>query len=233
MSTIGIIPARGGSKTIPRKNLRMLCGKPLIAWTIESARKASKLDRLICSTDDEEIAAVARKYGCEVPFMRPKELARDRVQIIAPTLHALEWFIERGEKYDTVVMLQCTSPFRTGKHIDGAIEEYRARKKASLISVSESDAPPYWLYTMTGEHELTPLFSDGRSGSQRQALPTTYKPNGAIFVNDADTLKKHQDFLKPKAFGFVMDRKYSLDIDCEDDWQYAEYLITTGRAGLL
>lgn len=141
---LAIIPARGGSKGVPRKNIRELAGKPLIAWTIEEAKKSKYIDRLILSTEDDEIIEVAKQYGCEVPFKRPIELAQDDTPGIDPVLHA----IEQCPGYDYVVLLQPTSPLRTVDDIDGCIEQLLSSDGTNFcVSVTEPEKSPYWMYT--------------------------------------------------------------------------------------
>lgn len=153
---LAIIPARGGSKGILKKNIKPLKGKPLIAWTIEEAKKSKLLDKIIVSTDDEEIMNVAKKWGAEVPFLRPSELARDDTPGIAPVLHALEYFSD----YEYVVVLQPTSPLRLAEDIDEAIYLCEKNKSNFCVSVTESKIIPDWMFRINNRGMLEPLNSN-------------------------------------------------------------------------
>ena len=177
---LAIIPARGGSKGVPRKNIRELCGKPLIAWTIAEAAKSRYIDRCIISTEDDEIAMIAKKWGGEVPFMRPIELAQDGTPGIDPVLHA----ISKLPEYDYVVLLQATSPMRTVEDIDGCIEKCLNEGAESCVSVVEADNSPYWMYTFEDKDIIKPVLTITEEQSyQRQKLPKVYQLNGALYVN--------------------------------------------------
>ncbi len=217
---LGLIPARGGSKGIPRKNVRLLGGKPLIAWTINEAEKSNYIDRLIVSTDDTEIAETARNWGAEVPFMRPAELASDTARGIDVVLHA----IRELPRYDVVVLLQPTSPFRTVEDIDGAIQLW-TKTGDSVVGVTESSMSPYWMYSLGGNGQLTELFPKPPSAN-RQDLPSAYVLNGAIYTASADNVRKYESFLRPVARAYVMPVDRSVDLDSPFDWEYAEYLVS-------
>ncbi|HET9913914.1 MAG TPA: acylneuraminate cytidylyltransferase family protein, partial [Anaerolineales bacterium] len=144
MTIIGLIPARGGSKTIPHKNIKPLVGKPLIAWTIEAAKKCRALSRVIVSTDDAQIAEVAQQWGAEVPFLRPAELAGDATSSLAVVLHLIQWLKKHdGAVPEYILLLQPTSPFRTTEDLDAAIELAETRKVNAVVSVCETDAHPF------------------------------------------------------------------------------------------
>jgi CMP-N-acetylneuraminic acid synthetase len=226
MKILVIIPARGDSKGFPSKNLYSLAGKPLIAFTIENALKVSGIEKVICSTDDKKIAHTASSFGCEVPFTRPAELAKDRAKLTDVVLHALDWFEERGEDYDVVITLQCTSPLRTSKHIEKALDQFKERKLNSLISVCEFEHPIYWAYDLLESNKLNPVFDVEKANSQRQSLPKAYRPNGAIFINDTRVFRKCNGFYNADTAAFVMDIKDSIDIDDKNDITLAEFLIS-------
>ena len=145
---LGLIPARGGSKGLPRKNIKLLLGKPLIAWTIEQALASKYLDKVVVSTDDEEIAKISKKYGAEVPFIRPKELATDKTKGIDVVLHTIRWMEENGKSYDFLMLLQSTSPLRTFEDMDKAIELLFLKKAKAIVSVCEVEHHPYWSNTL-------------------------------------------------------------------------------------
>ncbi|MHB1407164.1 MAG: acylneuraminate cytidylyltransferase family protein [Desulfitobacteriaceae bacterium] len=228
---LGLIPARGGSKGIPRKNIKLLDGKPLLAWTIETAIKAGCLNKLVLSTEDEEIAAVGRKHGCEVPFIRPKELALDDTPGIVPVLHALDWFKKHeGYEPDYVMLLQPTSPFRTSTQIKEVVDLALApdfETFDSIVSVVEPHHPPQWMFTSQGDDRLRPLLSDDFA-YRRQELPMTYALNGAIYLTRTVVLRREETFLVERTKGYLMDRVTSLDLDTGEDWQIAESYIMSG-----
>lgn len=218
---LAIIPARGGSKGIPRKNIVDLAGKPLLAWTIEEAKKSAYIDKLILSSDDDEIMAVAREYGCDVPFSRPAELAGDLTPGIAPVLHAIECF----PGYDYVVLLQPTSPLRLVEDIDGAIQLCCKKKAACCVSVTQPQASPYWMYTMEGEGRLRPLLHTSPVFARRQDLPEVYMLNGAVYVAQCFWLLKAKNFLTEETIAYPMPQARSLDIDCREDLYLAARLL--------
>jgi CMP-N-acetylneuraminic acid synthetase len=222
---LAIIPARGGSKGLPRKNIKPLLGKPLIAWTVEQAKNSKYIDKVVVSTDDEEIAEISKKYGAEVPFLRPKELARDDSPTIDAIIHAINWFEERGEFFDILILLQPTSPLRTTEDIDNAIELFLNNKDAlSLISVKENEHPPFWSLEIENKF-LKPLFGEEYFKKRRQELPKSYMPNGAIFISYVDILKKYKTFYTPKTIAYIMPPERSIDIDNEFDFLLAEFIL--------
>jgi len=226
MRILAVIPARGGSKGLPRKNIRLLAGKPLIAWTIEQALMVNKIDRLICSTEDEEISQIARSFGCDVPFLRPKELAGDFIPGTEVMLHAIEYFENRGKAFDTALYLQCTCPFRTSEDIKSAVEEYHKKSAESLVSVCEVEYPVNWMYTISEDGKLKSILDnpDPSPLKQRQRFAKVYRPNGAIYLSDVNMLKKTRSFVNPSTVVFVMDKYHSLDIDDEYNLQIANLM---------
>ncbi|MED4461197.1 cytidylyltransferase domain-containing protein [Metabacillus fastidiosus] len=219
---LAIIPARGGSKGIPRKNIRELARKPLIAWTIEEAKKSKYIDRLILSSDDLEIIEVAKKYGCDVPFIRPKHLAEDTTPGIAPVIHA----INELSGYDYVILLQPTSPFRLAEDIDSCIEKVINAGAPSCVSVSEPEKSPYWMYILQERDRMKQLLSEKELITQRQDLPPVYALNGAIYIAETDWLNKTKTFLTDETVAFIMPRNRSYDIDEEEDLFLCEYIMT-------
>ncbi|WP_411502683.1 cytidylyltransferase domain-containing protein [Brevibacillus centrosporus] len=220
-TVLAIIPARGGSKGVPRKNIKLLASKPLIAWTIDEAKKSTYIDRLIVSTDDKEIASISAQYGCEVPFMRPPELAKDDTPGIEPILHAMKLL----GAYDYVVLLQPTSPLRTVEDIDGCIEKCMATSAKACVSVTVSDKTPYWMYHLLADNTMKPLIeSDGRI-NRRQDAPDVYVLNGAVYVAQADWLYKSRSFVERDTIGYPMPKERSLDIDTKMDFLVIEELL--------
>lgn len=227
MEILGLIPARGGSKGVPYKNIKPLNSKPLIAYTIEHARKSKYLTRLMVSTDSEDIARAAMQYGAQVPFLRPKELAQDNTPGIDVVLHALEW-LEAKEGYspDAIVLLQPTSPFRTAEDIDNAIAIYIEQKPLSLVSVCVADDNPYWMMRID-DGILMPLMGH-IDHTRRQDLPKAYKLNGAIYISSPAVLKERRTFFTEHTIPYIMPRERSLDIDDMLDFHIAEYLLKEG-----
>jgi CMP-N,N'-diacetyllegionaminic acid synthase len=221
---LAIIPARGGSKGVPRKNIRSLTGKPLIAWTVEEAKKSQYIDRLIVSSEDAEIIRTAQHYGCEAPFVRPVELAADETSGIDPVLHALETL---PEHYDLVVLLQPTSPLRTVDDIDGCIRRCVEQGAPFCVSVTEVDKHPFWMFTLPENNVLQPLLpADGETRSRRrQDLPPVYVLNGAVYVADTQQLQQHRTFVTADTAGYVMPKERSADIDTETDFLLCDILL--------
>ncbi|MGE5423463.1 MAG: cytidylyltransferase domain-containing protein [Ignavibacteriales bacterium] len=218
---LGIIPARGGSKGVPGKNILDLAGRPLIAWTIEEAKKSAYIDRLILSSEDQGIIKIAEKYSCEVPFIRPVELAQDDTPGIDPVIHAIEFL---PEKYDYVVLLQPTSPLRTVADIDGCIEHCINLGSATCVSLSEADSP-YWMYHMINEFTIEPIMKDHMKYSRRQDLPKTYQLNGAIYIAKIEVLEIVRSFITETTIGYVMPHERSVDIDNLLDFKICELLL--------
>lgn len=209
LSVLGLITARGGSKGVVRKNVRPLCGRPVIAWTVEAGQQASTIDRLVLSTDDEEIATAAREAGCEVPFMRPDDLAGDDVPGIEPVLHAIRT-LDRA--YDYIALLQPTSPLRTAEDIDAAVRLCVRRGAPSCVSVSHSHASPYWMYSVEDDGRMVPLL-DSSLIPRRQELPAVYSLNGAVYVARTDWLVTNRSFIGEGTVAHVMPPERSFEID--------------------
>jgi len=217
---LALIPARGGSKGIPRKNIKSIAGKPLIAWTIEAALCSRVLDAVVVSTEDEEIAGVARQWGAQVPFRRPPELARDDTPGIAPVLHALEQLPD----FDAVLLLQPTSPLRTTEDIDACIGLAQDMQVSSVVSVSEPGKHPYWMYRLGADQRLQTLI-DVPPILRRQDLPPVYAVNGALYYARADWLRQHHAFVTAETVAYVMPPERSVDMDTLLDWKLAEMLL--------
>lgn len=220
MRILGLIPARGGSKGIPRKNVRDIAGRPLIAWTIESALRSRYLTSVVVSTDDEEIAAVAKLYGAEIPFMRPSKLAMDDSPTIAVVRHALEVL----RNFDAVVLLQPTSPLRSAEDIDACVDLARAASANAVVSVSEAESHPAWTFKLDSQNRLQPIGSDGAI-SRRQELPVAYSLNGAVYFMSTEWLPKVNVLWDRETIAYVMPRERSIDVDTQLDWRIAEMLL--------
>lgn len=217
---LALIPARGGSKGVPRKNVRWIAGKPLIGWTIDAALAAGVFDRVVVSTEDPEIAEVARAGGAEVPFMRPAELSADDTPGIAPVLHALEELLG----FDALVLLQPTSPLRSAADIASVVALARSRGARSVVSVCEPDAHPQWTYRMDGNGVLAPW--EGATGAaRRQDLEQVYALNGAIYYAECVLVRESGALVGPGTIGYPMPAERSIDIDTPLDWRIAELLL--------
>ncbi|TLS50574.1 acylneuraminate cytidylyltransferase family protein [Paenibacillus antri] len=221
---LALIPARGGSKGVPRKNIVDVAGKPLIAYTIDAAARSKYIDRIVISTDDRDILDVAVACGAEAPFVRPAELARDDTPGVAPVLHA----VQELPGYDYVVLLQPTSPLRSVEDIDRCIELAVERQADHCVSVVETDKSPFWMYALSDQGGMTPLLEP--SDVPRQKLPKTYVLNGAVYVSRIETLVRLGSFLKGKVFGYAMPKSRSLDIDTPEDVEYLHWTLTRTTA---
>ena len=224
---LAIIPARGGSKGIPKKNIRLVAGRPLIHFTIQAALKSKYIHHTVVSTDDDEIMGIAVSEGATV-IKRPAEISRDDSNTIDAILHALENCTIQGINPDTVVVLQPTSPLRTSSDIDAALELFLHHECDSVISVVEADHPPHW-HMVIREQYLEPLLGEKYFRMRRQDLPQTYIPNGAIFIASAKTLKENSTFYCKKVKAFIMAAEKSVDIDNEFDLYFAEELLKRGE----
>jgi CMP-N,N'-diacetyllegionaminic acid synthase len=221
-SVLALVPARGGSKGVPRKNIRVIGGKPMIAWTIEAARGSRYIDRLILSSDDQAIIAVAVEYGCEAPFVRPAELASDQADSMSVVRHAIDAL---PEQFEYLVLLQPTSPMRRTEDIDGAIERCVRGGAPACVSVCEADKSPFWMLRMDAQGTVQPLFPAHQIPYRRQDAPVVFALNGAVYVARTEHLRLGGTFLAPGAVGYPMPRERSLDIDTELDLAIVDFLL--------
>jgi N-acylneuraminate cytidylyltransferase/CMP-N,N'-diacetyllegionaminic acid synthase len=222
---LAIIPARGGSKGLPGKNIRLLDGKPLIAHTIEAALASKKITKIIISTDDESIAAVCRDYDVEIPFMRPKELAGDNSLIVETYLYTLKRINEeQGTDFDSIIALLPTCPLRTGEDIDKAVEIFERKNADSVISFYEAPHPVQWYRTIDDNGVLRALLPEGDRLANRQEEKKSYLPNGAIYIFKVGLLQQHK-YYSDRTYPYVMPAERSIDIDTQFDFDLAECLI--------
>jgi len=226
MNIVAIIPARGGSKGIPRKNIKEVCGKPLIAHIVETALKVRELDRVIVSTEDKEIAEIAQKWGAEVPFLRPKELARDETPTLPVLQHAVK-YLEEMENYrpDIVVLLYATSPLLRAERVSEAIKMLKNGGFDSVLSVVE-DMGHYWIEKGGKYERLYP-----KVVKNRQFTKPLFKENGAIYVYKKDILMKEDKIDGGKRGLLIMQKEESIDIDEPIDFEIAEFLMRRGEYG--
>ena len=220
MNTFALIPARGGSKGIRRKNIKMIAGKPLIVWTIEAALRSLSLGGVVVSTDDLEIAEVARRAGAQVPFIRPAELAQDQTPGLDPVLHALDQL----PQFDSVVLLQPTSPLRTTDDINGFLNLVAQKKTPSAVSVTQADTHPYWTYHLNADQTMA-RFVDAAPVARRQDLPAVFSLNGAMYYADANWLRDSGSLVGTETLAYVMSKELSVDLDTPLDWKFAEILL--------
>jgi CMP-N,N'-diacetyllegionaminic acid synthase len=224
MKLLAVIPARGGSVGVPRKNVRNLCGKPLIAYTIEAARQACSIEKFVVSTEDEAIAEAARSLGATVPFLRPQAIATDNTPAIDVALHALS----KMPSFDWLLLLQPTSPLRTAADIEGIVQLCRERGASSAVSVCETAQHPQWMYRCDSVQRLVP-FSDVTPSARRQDLPPVYALNGALYLARADWLQRERSFIGSDTLAYIMPAERSVDIDTPLDWEWAEFLLERNR----
>lgn len=218
---IGIIPARGGSKGIPYKNIKVFAGRPLIEWTLIEASKSIYIDKLVVSTEDEKIMNTVADIGfgnCIVK--RPIELAQDSTPSIEPVLHVMRVFPD----YDYVVLLQVTSPFRTVQDIDDCIAFTIERGAESCISLCEAEVSPFWMYKLDEDLHISKVIDSSKKNTyQRQKLPFVYQQNGALYVSSYTFLWGNRRFEAQNTLGYIMKKSHSGDIDTLDDFEYLEY----------
>lgn len=228
---LAIVPARGGSKGVKRKNLRDLGGKPLINWTLDAAKESKFIDKVVVSTEDEEIRNVALENNVEV-INRPKELALDSSPTIEAILHVLDNLKDRKYIPDYVMLLQCTTPFRNSQDIDNAIKKFieSINVADSLISVTENENIPYWLKKIDNNGLLSDFIKyDKNKFVRRQDFEKLYKLNGAIYMTKIECLYKNRSFESAKSIAYKMNDKSSIDIDTETDLKYAQFILDTEK----
>lgn len=228
---LALIPARGGSKGIPRKNLAPLGGRPLVAWSIDCALRARGVERVLVSTDCPEIAEIARAAGAEVPFLRPAELAGDRVPGMDPLLHALEWCAAR-EAYrpEWLVYLQPTSPLRAPEDIEAAFELAQKPGVEAVVSVAPAPSHPFWAKRIDADGRLQDFLADAPEVSRRQELPEAYALNGALYLARCETLRAARSFYGDRTYALVMPRERSVDVDTPFDLELAGWLLARAQA---
>ncbi len=229
---LGVIPARGGSKGLPGKNLRKLGALSLIGQAVASAREAALLARFIVSTDSPEIAEEAGRHGAEVPFLRPAELATDQAGMLPVLQHAVRWLESSARvRPDMIVTLQPTSPFRTGVEIDATVTKVIDTGSDSAQTLSEASYHPYFMKTLDGDRTMA-LFPDGHKYVRRQDAPPVYQPSGAVYVTRYATLMEQGHILGDDNRGVIMGFEPSVNIDTEWDFLLAELLLREGRVVL-
>jgi CMP-N-acetylneuraminic acid synthetase len=221
---LAIIPARAGSKRLPNKNKLPLGGKPLITWSIDSARGVESICDIMVSTDDPEISEISKMHGALVPWLRPSELATDESHVVDTLIHAVDWYEKNKCKVDGVLLLQPTSPFRKIKTIEQAIEIYNSADfSTSVVSVSKVKTNPAWCFKLANDDVLKPLFDNDGFTKRAQDLETVYGLNGLIYIINPKELRVTKKVVGEKTKGIVvLDTCEALDIDTQDDFDLAE-----------
>lgn len=226
---LAVIPARGGSKGLPGKNIKELTGKPLIAYTIKAAIDSNIFTKVIVSTDSREIADIAVSYGAEIPFLRPKEIAGDLTSSDDVILHALQYYQKQGIIYDEVCKLQPTSPLRNSGHLKESYKLFNEKKADFLVSVCECEHSPLWAGTIGEDLRLDNFISDDVKRACRQELPTYYRLNGAIYMGKTLCFYESKSFLGKNSVAYIMSQEDSIDIDSELDFIIAETIINADK----
>jgi CMP-N,N'-diacetyllegionaminic acid synthase len=221
-SILAIVPARGGSKRLPQKNKLFLAGKPLLLWTLDAAKQSRYIDRIIVSSDDDQIIDHATKEGVGV-IKRPKKYSSDTASSYDVVSHALK---KSEEKYDYIILLQPTSPLRTGADIDNAILLLEMKNADAVISVTESDHSPLWQNTLPENGDMSQFLRQEVLNIRSQDLPTYYRLNGAVYIcRRTRLLEEKTFFLKDNIYSFIMPQHHSIDIDAKYDFMMAELLL--------
>ncbi|MBQ6587190.1 MAG: acylneuraminate cytidylyltransferase family protein [Butyrivibrio sp.] len=225
MKSVAVIPARGGSKGVPQKNIREINGLPLVAHTIIAAKESAMFDKIIVSTDSHKIAEISKLYGAEVPFIRPDSISGDLDSSDSVVEHALLFLKENGENYDYVCKLQPTSPLRTERHIKEAFSLIKEKEADFVVSFCECEHSPLWSGTLGEDGKMDDFMSDVDKRACRQELPKFYRLNGAIYLGRTNQFMKNRSFIGKNGFAYIMDQTDSIDIDSELDFLIAEFLM--------
>lgn len=225
MGMLAVIPARGGSKGVPGKNIKELAGKPLIAYTIKAAIDSNIFTKIIVSTDSKEIADIAVSYGAEIPFLRPSEISGDLTSSDDVILHALQYYQKQGVIYDEVCKLQPTSPIRNSEHLKESYKLFHEKKADFLVSVCECEHSPLWSGTIGTDLRLDDFISDEVKRACRQNLQTYYRLNGAIYMGKTSRFCDNKSFLGKNSVAYVMKQEDSVDIDSRLDFKLAEAIL--------
>jgi CMP-N,N'-diacetyllegionaminic acid synthase len=227
IKVLGLITARGGSKGIPGKNIKLLAGKPLLEYTAEAALAATRLAKVILSTDDEAIAALGRKTGLDVPFLRPVELAQDDTPTLPVVQHALEWCEKHGEKFDAVCLLQPTSPLRTPGTIDACIELFKKSGADSVVTILPvpDEYNPHWVYFKGVDGFLRLSTGEFTPIPRRQALTPAFHREGSVYITRRDVVMEQGSLYGQKVVGYQMEADQSVNLDTPADWERAERML--------
>ncbi|MDD2714818.1 MAG: acylneuraminate cytidylyltransferase family protein [Candidatus Wallbacteria bacterium] len=223
---LAVIPARGGSIGLPGKNIRLLSGKPLIVWTIEAALASKVITKLVVSTDDKKIADIGKKYGAEIPFLRPANLATDEATTADVLIHAYKYFSNCGEKYTHIMLLQPTSPLRAYEDIVGSVNWLNKKNAQAVVSVCEAEHHPYWSNTLPSDWSMINFIKPECHNRNRQQLPPCYRINGAVYIAEWNYFYANRGFFGDSTFAYLMPRERSVDIDSLIDFLLAETILS-------
>jgi len=226
---LGLIAARGGSKGLPRKNIRLLCGKPLLQYTAESALAARRLARVILTTDDEEIAEVGRRCGLDVPFMRPAELAADDTPTLPVVRHALGWLEAHGEYFDAICQLQPTNPLRKPEDIDACIEllEHSGADAVMTILPVPAEHNPHWVYFRDEDGRLSLSTGEVTPIPRRQELRPSFHREGSVYVTRRNVVMRENSLYGKQVIGHLVNADQSMNIDGPEDWERVEAILSS------
>lgn len=223
---LALICARGGSKGVPGKNVKHLCGKPLIQWSIECAKNCTEIDDIVVSTDCSRIAEASKNAGAEVPFMRPDFLASDQSKQIDAIAHALEFLKEQEREYKAIALLQPTCPLRKSEDISGALQLLEEQNADTVITVTEGNSVVFsTFYDRSDDGRLEQKFEASKEGTIRQDFPAIYKRCGVIYILRPDYILKNRVLYGEKVYGYVIPEERSFDIDTQFDWELTEVLM--------
>lgn len=219
MKNLAIIPAREGSKRVKDKNIRLLCGKPMLLYSVEAALASGEFSEVMVSTDSQRYAQIARSGGASVPFLRSAATSSDTASSADMIMEVLSFYESRGERFDTFCLLQPTSPLRTAEDIRSAYAVYREKDALSVVSVCEAEHPPTWMNHLPEDQSLVGFLSRDCSGNKGKY----YRLNGAVYIADTKQYETERDFYKSRSFAYVMPQERSVDIDTETDYRMAEF----------
>lgn len=229
MHILGLIPARGGSKGVPRKNIRLLGGKPLVGYTIDAARRAARIDRVVVSTEDDEIAKIAEALGAEVPFRRPPELARDDSPTLSAVQHAVKVLENQGWQCDAICLLQPTFPFRSSADIDACIDKFEQTHADCVVTVHRvpHQFNPHWVYFESENGTLHISTGETAPIPRRQELPPAFHRSGSIYVTRTKVVMEQSLLYGERLVGFETPAADACNIDSLEDWERAEALLAS------
>jgi len=222
---LAIIPARSGSKGLENKNIRELCGKPLVAYTIEAAIESGIFDKVMVSTDSLQYAEIAKAYGAEVPELRPPKLSSDNASSMDVILHCLMLYQNLGQDFEWVCLLQPTSPMRNENHIKEAFCLLNSQNANSVVSVCKCEHSPLWCNRIEKDLRIDHFLNEQVMNIPRQLLPQYYRLNGAIYVGSSNFVKNNNSFFGERTVAYIMDSKSSVDIDNDMDFEFVEFMM--------
>ncbi|MGH1387694.1 cytidylyltransferase domain-containing protein [Kordia sp.] len=229
MNILAVIPARGGSKGVPGKNKKLLHGKPLIQYSIDAALQSKHISEVVVTTDDDEIIAIAKSLGANVPFVRPKHLAEDTTPTLPVIQHAVSHFEAEGKQFDAICLLQPTSPFRPKGFLDKALETFQEKQTDSLVSVLEvpHQYNPHWTFEANDNGVLQIATGEQNIIPRRQELPKAYHRDGSVYITKTNVLM-HEDSLYGNSVAYIVsDERFYVNIDTIEDWEKATELAKT------